>query len=75
MLYILMRKYVECQGVAAVTGCLNMALDVKSPMLSTEPDNLYPHPLQETGKLGGGFKLRYRIEFLERRSEGVREAP
>ena len=43
--------------------------------LLTEAGDLYLHALQETGKLGGGFELGYRIELLERRREGVREAP
>ena len=43
--------------------------------LLTEAGDLYPHALQEAGKLGGSFELGYRIEFLERRRKGVREAP
>jgi hypothetical protein len=45
------------------------------PELLTEAGDLYPHSLQEAGKLGGGFELGYRVELLERRREGVREAP
>ena len=36
---------------------------------------LCSYGLQETGELRGGFELGYRIEFLERRGEGVRQAP
>jgi hypothetical protein len=43
--------------------------------LSAEAGDLNPHALQEAGKLGGRSELRYRIELLERRREGVRQAP
>ena len=42
-----------------------------APKLFTAGD-LYSYGLQEGGELRGGFDLRYRIEFLERRHEGVR---
>ena len=45
------------------------------PGLLTEAGDLYPHALQEAGKLGSSFELGYRVELLERRREGVREAP
>jgi len=36
---------------------------------------LYPYAFQEAGEFRSGFELRYRIEILERRREGVRQAP
>lgn len=46
-----------------------------APKLLTEAGDLYPYGLQEAGELGGSSELGYRLEFLERRREGVREAP
>ena len=37
--------------------------------------DLYPYAFQEAGEFRSGFELRYRIEILERRREGVRQAP
>ena len=45
------------------------------PGLLREAGDLHPHALQEAGNLGGSFELGYRIELLERRRKGVREAP
>ena len=36
---------------------------------------LYAYGLQEVCELRRSFELRYRLEFFERRGEGVRQAP
>jgi hypothetical protein len=73
---------VDLHDVRSVPDCPRLVvqrspfmLRRRMPGLLTEAGGLYPHALQEAGKLGGSFELRYRVELLERRREGVREAP